>query len=396
MDSRGDASVYVAEALFVLVGLGAGVSGVLLPAQILDYGVAPAVIGISFLTGSAGFALGSLGAGAALHRAGTRATLLGAGAMYVAAALYLATRPPFAGFVLVALFTGYATGTLESVLNAYLAARPRSTARLNRLHAFFGVGALLGPLLAAWMLTFTTWPLVSLALAATCVPLTLAVAVTYPRRGADPLTTAAPADGTRPALLPAVLRQPAVLLGTVMLAVYVGLEIGVGNWAYNFLVTTRSTPGITAGYAVSGYWLGLTLGRFLISPAANRLGLTRVGLMYGCLVAVAATAALTWLVPSTGAAAVGFVLLGFFLGPVFPTTMALAPQLAEARLVPTAIGVMNAGSIVGGGMLPWLAGVAAQGVGAWTLLPFALGLALLQLAVWRRIAVRIAAEPVPV
>ena len=29
-----------------------------------------------------------------------------------------------------------------------------------------------------------------------------------------------------------------------------------------------------------GYWLGLTLGRFLISPIAGRIGTTAFGLMY--------------------------------------------------------------------------------------------------------------------
>jgi fucose permease len=104
---------------------------------------------------------------------------------------------------------------------------------------------------------------------------------------------------------------------------------------------------------------------------------------------VTVTAALTWLISVPGAANVGFVLLGFCLGPIFPTTMAVAPRLTIARLVPTAIGVMNAGSVIGGAALPWLAGAISQGIGVWTLLPFAAVLALLQLGIWRRIDTRI-------
>jgi fucose permease len=81
--------------------------------------------------------------------------------------------------------------------------------------------------------------------------------------------------------------------------------------------------------------------------------------------------------------------LGFFLGPIFPTAMAVVPQLTTARLVPTAIGVMNAGSVVGGAALPWLAGAVIQGIGGWTLLPFALLIALLQAAVWWPISLRL-------
>ncbi|HMD95056.1 MAG TPA: hypothetical protein VKG80_20680 [Trebonia sp.] len=88
------------------------------------------------------------------------------------------------------------------------------------------------------------------------------------------------------------------------------------------------------------------------------------------------------------------MLLGFFLGPVFPTTMAIAPQLTQARLAPTAIGVMNAGSVLGDAALPWLAGALAQRAGAWTLLPFAVTLGALQFAVWRPLAGRIRAPRV--
>src|SRR5215471_1343020 len=47
-----------------------------------------------------------------------------------------------------------------------------------------------------------------------------------------------------------------------------------------------------------GYWLGLTLGRFLISPIAARIGTTAFGLMYACLAAVIAATTLAWLSPS--------------------------------------------------------------------------------------------------
>jgi fucose permease len=390
--------VVIADVLFVLVGLSAGVGGVLLAAQIRDYRVDPATIGLMFFTGSVGFAAGSGTAGSVIHRFGTRLTLFGGGSLFVLAGLYTATRPAFAGFVLVQVIAGCAGGIIESVLNAYLAGRPQATTLLNRLHAFFGVGALLGPLLAAWMLTFTTWPKVSLVLALTCIPLMVAGWITYPHRDADPLASVRVTDPTggtpdRAVLMPTVIRQPAVLFAACLLSVYVGLEISVGNWAYNYLLEDRSFSGLLAGYIVSGYWLGLTLGRFLISPIAARLRLTQTGLVYACLAGVTVTALLTW-APIPGVSSAGFVLLGFFLGPIFPTTMAIAPRLVVARLVPTAMGVMSAGSVVGGAALPWLAGVGAQGIGAWTLLPYAAALGLVQLAIWRLIAVRIDAPAV--
>ena len=84
------------------------------------------------------------------------------------------------------------------------------------------------------------------------------------------------------------------------------------------------------------------------------------------------------------------MLLGFFLGPLFPTTIAVTPRLTEAPRVPTAIGVGNGVSVVGGAVFPWLAGSIAQEVGTWTLLPFSAVLSVVLLVVWWRMTRRLA------
>jgi fucose permease len=376
---------------FVLVGLTSGSEGVLLLAQIKDYGVDRAVIGITFFVSSAGFFLASLNTGPLLHRFGFRATMVAGSGAFVLAALYLATRPTFWVFVAVQLVVGYAVGLFESVLNAYVAELPDATVLINRLHAFFGVGALGGPALAAWILTFGSWRTVWLVLALVCVPLGVGFAVCYPRaRVAESAGPAPGQDEAPPAaksgLLGAALRERGVLLGSAMLAVYVGVELSVGSWGFSYLVQGRELTQSLAGYLVSGYWLGLTLGRFLISPIATRLGWTATRMMYGCLTGVLVCATLVWLVPGAALAGVALALLGFFLGPIFPTTMALAPQMVGARLQSTAIGVMNAASTVGASALPWLAGAIGQSAGVWTLLPYAMALAALQFVVWRPLA----------
>ena len=399
---HGRPAVLVSYAAFVLIGISAGASGVLLLAQMGDYGVDRAAIGITFFTGSAGFVLAGLSNGALIRRLGIRMALAVGGGAYLLGSLYLVTRPPFPAFLAVPLVTGYATGVLESVLTVYLAGLPDATTQLNRLHAFFGVGALLGPVLAAWIVSLTSWRIVCLVLALICVPLAAGFLVAYPGlRAAGP---AAAADGPA-ALAPGTpapsgsplgdaLRDRGVLLGAVMLAVYVGLEMSLGNWGFSYLVQARALPGAVAGYAVSGYWLGLTVGRFLISPVASRAGATTAGMIYACLAGVTAAATLAWLSPAAALSVTALMLIGFFLGPVFPTTMAIAPRLTQARLAPTAIGVMNAGSVVGAAALPWLAGAIAQREGIWTLLPFAVTLAALQFAAWRPLAGRISAPVV--
>jgi fucose permease len=410
-------AVWLSYAGFVFVGINSGATGVLLLAQIRDYGVDRAIIGLTFFTSAIGFMLASLATGPLLHRFGYRISVSTGGAAFVLAGLYLAIRPPFAVFVLVQLVTGYAAGIYESVLNAYVVELPNPTTLINRLHAFFGVGALIGPALAAWIVGFGSWRTVYLVLALACVLLAAGFAVLYPGtpaieahpgkpvpseplpaeplpaepRLAEPLPAQAPRPGVPAAaesggLLGGALRERGVLLGASMLAVYVGVELSVGGWSFSYLVQSRSLSQPLAGYLVSGYWLGLTLGRFLISPLATRFGVAPIRMMYGCLTGILACATLVWLVPGTALVGVALCLLGFFLGPVFPTTMSLAPQMTSVRLQSTAIGVMNAASTVGGSALPWLAGAIGQSAGVWTLLPYAMTLAALQFVVWRPLA----------
>jgi fucose permease len=418
--------VLLANATFVLIGIAAGGNGVLLLAQMGSYGVDRATIGITFFTGSVGFVLAGFHNGSLIHRFGFRVALAVGGGAYVLVGLYLATRPPFLAFVLAQVVLGYASGVLESVLNAYLASLPGARALLNQLHAFFGVGALLGPVVAAWIVGFASWTVVYLVLAAAYAPLVVGFLASYPRRRpADSGESAAPLPESQglllepaaplaepPAALPesaaplpelpaplpggllgAVLRERGVLLGAAFLAVYVGLEIGMGNWGFSYLVEARGLSRSLAGYSVSGYWLGLTVGRFVISPIAARIGATTASMMYACLIGVVAATTLAWLSPLAILASAALLLLGFFLGPIFPTTMAIVPQLTEERLAPAAIGVLNAGSTVGGSALPWLAGAISQATGIWTLLPFTLALGALQFAGWRPLARRVRASP---
>lgn len=382
---------------FVLVGVSAGVGGVLIPAQVADYRVDLSTIGLTFVTFSVGFFVAGVVTGRLLARAGT-AWALGVGGLgYLVGAFATAARPSFAGLVALQLVAGFGMGVLESVLNAHLAGQPGATTLLNRLHAFFGAGALIGPLLATRMLVTWDWPVVWLVLGVVAVPLVAACVAAFPGRAATEAAAAPGKTGAAPATSAerSVAREPAVLLAALFLVVYVGLEIGLGNWGFTYLVEHASVSRYAAGATMSGYWLGLTVGRFVISPVAHRWGLGTRRMVDVCLVGVVAAGALAWAAPVAWLTSLALVLLGFFLGPLFPTAIAVVPRLTQPHRAPAAIGLMNGLSVVGGAGLPWLAGALAEGVGIGTLLPYALVLAVAQALVWRQVASRMAPEPTP-
>lgn len=181
-------------------------------------------------------------------------------------------------------------------------------------------------------------------------------------------------------MLAGALKLRIVWLAALFLLFYVGAEVSLGSWSYTFLTEERHEATLLSGWLVSGYWLGLTLGRLFLARIAERVGNKRM--IQGCLIGVVIGVVLIWLAPIGAVAAFGLLLTGFSLGPIFPTTIALLPSLIPARIVPSAIGFVASLGSMGAALFPWIAGNLAQGLGLWTLLPYVIVLTIAMLVVW--------------
>ena len=156
----------------------------------------------------------------------------------------------------------------------------------------------------------------------------------------------------------------------------------MGNWSYTFLLEDRHQATLQAGWIVSAYWLGLTLGRFLVNPIAERFQMSVEAVVYCSLVGTGMGGLLIWLLPGGLAATLGIGLIGFFLGPVFASMIVVIPRLVPSSLVPSTIGLLLGTSVIGGAFFPWLVGTLAQYVGIWMLLPSILTLTILMCVNW--------------
>jgi len=394
------AEIALAFAGFIAIGLGGGAGGVLLPAQISEYHLDKSVIGLLFFTFSGGYVLAGAMNGWLLRRLGLRGDLVFGTALFTVATFASGLRPPYLVLLLLSVVLGFGAAVIDASLNAFLAALPNRTALLNMLHAFYGIGALIGPIVASGMLDRgLSWGAVYMVFAAIGVPLTIAYALLYPRHLPDSSGSAVPGLAGEAAgvsagrsVFGAAVRHPAILLCGLFLIVYVGVEVSLGNWAFSYLLEERGQGTLLAGWVVSEFWLGFTLGRFLLGALSERFGLGPVELTYGCLLVLLAGTLLTWLVPGNGPAAIGFAVVGAALGPIFPLTIAVLPRLAPAQIVPTAIGLLVGTSVIGAAFFPWLAGTIAEYVGLGSLLPFTLLLTVLLVVNWWRIARRMPAR----
>ena len=364
---------------FVLIGVTSGSWGVLLPSLSGYYRVNDAVLGTLFFATSSGYFLSALGSGFLSAKLGQRRYMMTGTALFILGSLLLALKPSFTLVLFIRLFEGMAIAMIETGLNLFFASLSNKTALLNYLHAFYGVGALIGPLIAsailalswAWNIAFFIWALLAL-------PLLLGLFTFF--RHQSSVHEEQEGKGEH-GLLPA-LKLPVVWCITLFLLFYVGIEVSLGSWAYTFLLQDRHENTLLAGWVVSGYWLGLTLGRFLLNAIAERLHLSVSGLMYLCMGGSALGILIIWLNSSVLISAIGFCLVGTCLGPIYPSTVALLPTLVPDRLVSSAMGFLIGTSILGIALFPWIAGVLAQYTGIWSLLPYTLGLTVIILVLW--------------
>jgi fucose permease len=339
---------------FISLGLPDGLIGVGWPSIAPDLGVPLDAVGLLLIAGTTGYITSSVAAGFTIARLGVGWLLAGSTVLASLALTGYATSPVLAMMIGCALLLGLGSGAIDSGLNAYAAAAfgPR---HMNWMHAFFGLGVAIGPLIMTSVISAgLSWRWGYAAVATAQAVLATAFALTARNWAAHRPVE----DGEAPALKVPIrdtLAIPAVWLGALAFAVYVAVEVAAGLWAYLLLTEGRGLSGAVAGVCVSGYWASLFLGRVVQGVVAERLGSDQVlRASLGGMVAGAVLVAL----PAPGwVAVVGLAIIGFAAAPVFPLmTLTTADRVGTAH-ADRAIGVQIGAAGLGGALLPGAVGV---------------------------------------
>jgi len=363
---------------FILIGMNDGTVGVLLPAMQTSYHVGKDTLSLLFLAGTLGYLTASFNNGLLLNKLGNRYFLLLGTLLMVLGFALLSSRPPFLLLLAGIVPIGFGGAMLDAGLNSYIASLPENTVLLNNLHAFYGMGALLGPLVASGFLALgLMWNRVYLVWIGVAVLVCLGIGLAFARRKRTSQQEEPVAEGN---VLFLALRQRIVWMAALFLLFYVGTEVSLGSWSFSLLTETRGGPILFSGWIVSGYWVGLTVGRLLLGKVGQRIGNRR--LIEVCLSGVVVGMVLMWVMPQLVIAALALFLTGFSLGPIFPTAIALMSETLKTRILSSAIGFLASLGSMGGALLPWIAGNLAQHFGLWTLLPYVIALTAIMLVFW--------------
>lgn len=342
---------------FVSLGLPDGLIGVGWPSIRSTYQVPTEAVGLLLTAGTVGYLASSVAAGFSTARLGVGRLLAISTSLTALALAGYALAPALPVMIVAALLLGSGGGAIDAGLNAYAAGAfgPR---HMNWLHACYGLGVTLGPLMMTAAIGFSgTWRLGYAAVAVAQAALAVAFAATSPawRHRAAGRTDLAAAANHRPAPVRDTLSLPGAWLGMLAFALYTAIEVAAGLWAFLLLTEDRGVEATAAGLCVSAYWGCLLGGRVVQGLVAERLGVrtvlagSLVGLCVGCL--LVALPAPAWV------AVAGLCVVGFAAAAVFPlltlTTSARVGPAHADRVVGMQIGAAG----LGGALIPAAVGV---------------------------------------
>lgn len=359
--------IVVAYLSFIALGAGDGLLGVAWPSMRRSFGLPLDAIGLLLMATTAGYMLSSAIDNRLVSRFGAGLPLLGGVALRALGQAGYALVPGWLGLLVCGAGLGIGTGIIDAGLNAFVATRYKASA-MNWLHASYGIGATLGPLMMTRILaTGQSWRLGYAVAAALSMLIALCHALTLPAWQSD--SKLAQTGGSsalfRSASYSATLRLPIVWLGMSLFIVYVGVEISAGQWAFSLFTEARSISIETAGVWVGAYWGVFTAGRVLFGFIADRVEVKQ--LLRSVMLGSIAGAGLLWWNPLPALGFLGLALLGFSLAPIYASLMSETSGRIGSLYAGNAIGFQVAAAGLGSMALPALAGVLAQHVGLETL-----------------------------
>ena len=368
---------------FIALGLPEGALGVAWPSLAEDRGRRLGELGVLLALYTVGYLVSTVSNGRLMNRFGLGAMLpVSSGAAAVALGVY-AAGGAWAALVGATILLGFAAGLVDAGMNAYAALNHGSRV-MNLLHASFGLGATLGPLVMTLAIEAASWEAGYGVLAAAQGALAIAFWRTRDRWSVPVSIAVRRERGRADAVLP---------LSLLVFFLYTGVEVAVGQWAFTLFTEARSSTALAAGLLVTGYWGSFTIGRLLTAGIGDRRRPDAI--VVGGMLAALAGAVLLWWDPAGWVGAVGLLVTGLSLAPIFPLLTLLTPGRLGSNFAPTAIGYQLAAATVGAAIIPASVGIGVErfgvdsigpGLVGWTAALVVAGLALAWL-IGRRSAV---------
>ncbi|TVY84286.1 Bypass of stop codon protein [Lachnellula suecica] len=378
-------------------GLSDSAPGALLPYVEKEYNIGYAVVSLIFVTNALGFISAAFFVDAIRARFGRAKTLMFAQSLVALGYVAIVCTPPFPVIVVSFFFLGVGMSIFLAMGNTFAANLQNGTTMLGAMHGSYGLGGTIGPIIATSMVTsggllWSRYYLLTLSIALFNLAFAGWSFWNYEAESGQPLLNRVQRVASRTQDFPAFPPQPkesgklatmwkaiksrTVILGALFIFAYQGAEVSISGWVISFLIATRHGDISKVGYVTAGFWGGITIGRFLLSHPAHKIG--EKIFVYGMVVAPPFSSC------SSGKSRISSATPSLLRSSVsyWDPCIRARRLFSRGRFHVSSLSVISAFGSSGGAFAPFTTGILAQAVGTFVLHPIAIGLFAVMMLCW--------------
>jgi fucose permease len=340
---------------FVSIGFPDAVLGVAWPEMRLSFGRSLSDVGFILFSSGTGYFFSGIFAGKAIERLGVGRLLALSTAMVAIGLFGYAAMPSLWPLLAFAVLIGLGSGAIDTGLNFY-ASEHFSVTVMNWLHAFFGIGAMLGPFIVASVFAAGgTWRLGYFIVASAIAAMAVVFILTINQWGNGAHHDEG--EATVPVPVRQVLRSPLVWVQILMFHVMAGIEAAAGLWTATLMIERFDASKGEAAIWAGLFWGAMAVGRLVLAPLSGDLDPRRLvqlgtlGVLGGALL----------MIPDQKLVfQAGVLLFGLAMAPLFPTMMSLTPVRLGSGMSMHAIGYQVSAATLGIITIPTVGGLIAE------------------------------------
>ncbi|KAH7089181.1 major facilitator superfamily domain-containing protein [Paraphoma chrysanthemicola] len=375
-------------------GMNDSVVGALIPYMESHYHISYAIMSLVFVGNAIGFIVAAFFTDAILGKLGRGKTLILGDLIQLCAYVILVCTPPYPLVVISFFLLGYGAAMNLALNNVYCANTHPPSVILGAAHGSYGVGGIVAPIVGTALVSngilWSRFYFLAVALRLCCIAFAAFAFWSYKEESEPTLLTALEITASRQTTveetasklrdLKVALKSKVTIFGALFIFAYQGAEVAISGWIISYLIKYRDGDPAKVGYVTAGFWGGITLGRFVLTHAAPKIGEKNFVVML--TIGTFALQLLAWLIPNVIGNAVAVSLLGLLLGPVYPCAQTIFSRLLPRHIQTTAIGFIGGAGSSGGAVAPFTTGILAQASGTWVLHPVCLGMYAAMMACW--------------
>ncbi|KAH8668231.1 MFS efflux transporter [Tricladium varicosporioides] len=376
-------------------GMNDSAPGALLASIERDYKINYGTVSAIFVCNALGFIAAAFFVSSLTQRFGRAKALILSEALLIIGYIIIAITPPFPVVTISFFITGIGMGVNLAISQVFCANLANNIAMVGLYQGSYGIGGTISPLIATAMVSrgyiWSRFYLIELGFAVFNLFFSPWAFWKYEEESEADQSLPSPANGQSQAQgqrsekrrwrsFKTIMSNKPTILGACFTFSYQGAEVAISGWIISFLVQIRHGDPSKVGYVTSGFWAGITVGRFTLSFLAHRIGerLSVFLFTFGALL----LELLIWFVPSIPGDSVAVAISGFLLGPVSPCSIHLYQRLIPRKMQISSLSLIGSVGSSGGAIAPFMTGMIAQSAGTWVLHPICIGLFVAMAVSW--------------